>query len=62
VYLTVSDRYNPIDIRQYWNPENADETHPTKKVIQLSHDQTKNLLNTMKVVRIFVPELKDIVP
>jgi len=62
VILTVSDRYLPVDIRQYWKPENADEACPTKRGLQLSCEQTKKLLDVMKVMRDFVPNLDDTVP
>lgn len=62
VMLTVGESYIAMDIRQYWKPKDSDEPCPTKRGVQLSYEQAKKLLDVMKVIRDFVPDLDDTVP
>jgi len=63
VSLTVNDRYSPVEIRQYLKPEDAEEQpYSTKKGVQLTREQTKQLLDNMKVIRDIIPELSQIFP
>lgn len=61
-HVTVQNGFNCVDIRQFWFPEGCSEIQATRKGISLTFEQFKELRNGLRIIDIFVPELRDVKP
>ncbi|XP_062591340.1 uncharacterized protein LOC134252814 [Saccostrea cucullata] len=59
VYVSITPRYNTLDIRHYWKPADAQEPVPTRKGVTLNKHKLTKLLSAVEEVRDCVPELND---
>ncbi len=57
VYVSVSNGYSCVDVRQFWIPPNEDELTATRKGIALKLFEWERFKSAAKAVDAFVPEL-----
>lgn len=57
IYVTISSKYQTIDIRHFWKPDNSDKPVATKKGVALNLYKWERLCDVMELIRDFVPEL-----